>query len=364
MIYLAIFVLIFVGFQLIVAFLNFVFKVNYKRFKGHSTNELVSVIIPARNEESNIGNILDDLCHQTYTNIEIIVADDDSADKTGAIVLDKALIDSRVNLIRAGLHDKNWLGKNHACHEAAEMAEGKFLLFVDADVRLKPCAIAGLLGYFKQQKVSLLSVFPRQIMTNETLYTIIPLMNYILLTLLPLILVRRSRNPTLSAANGQVMLFDTDKYRYYEPHKIFRRQKVEDIHIARFFKKHKQKIACVTAMDDISCKMYDTVEEALQGFSKNIVAVFGDSALAAAAFWLINLFGFVPVLLTFSWKFYLIYFAMLLLIRVFTSFTSLQSASKNIQYHFHQLVNLGKLILLSEEYKKTKNYQWKGRNIS
>lgn len=364
MIYLVIFILLFTGMQFITALVNFLFRANYNKYSPKDTNALVSVIIPARNEEKNIAHILDDLANQSYKNLEIIVADDDSSDNTAAIVLEKAVGDARINLIRAGLHDELWFGKNHACHEAAEKAEGKYLLFVDADVRLQNNAIAGLIGYFDRQKVSLLSVFPKQLMPDKSIYKVVPIMNYILLTLLPLILVRRSSFPSLSAANGQLMLFDTKTYHHYEPHKIFRRQKVEDIHIARFFKRQKEKMACITGLDNVSCKMYDSVDDAMQGFSKNVVTFFGDSTSVAIAFWLINFAAIIPVVLFGGWKLMLTYLSMIILIKIFTSLTSRQSVYLNLKYHYHQQYYLGKLIFLSEEYKKKKAYQWKGRNIS
>lgn len=350
--------------QLLISLANYLFRANYNKYYPKDPSALVSVIIPARNEENNIRNILDDLVNQSYKNLEIIVADDDSSDETVAIVLEKAVDEPRINLIRAGLHDELWLGKNHACHEAAEKAEGKYLLFVDADVRLQQDAIAGLIGYFDKQKVSLLTVFPKQVMPDKNLYKVVPIMNYILLTLLPLILVRKSSFSSLSAANGQLMLFDTKTYQKYEPHKIFRRQKVEDIYIARFFKKQKEKMACITGMDNVSCKMYNSLDEAMQGFSKNVVSFFGDSTIVAILFWLINLVAIIPVVLFGGWKLTFTYLIMMTLIKTFTSLTSRQNVFLNLKYHFHQLFYLGKLIFLSEEYKRNKTYQWKGRNIS
>ena len=97
----------------------------------------MSVIIPARNEEDNIANLLDDLYEQAYRNLQIIVVDDNSIDKTAEIIAACAVKDKRIQSYR--LDDEpsgTWLGKNRACFEAAKYAQGRYLLFLDADVRI------------------------------------------------------------------------------------------------------------------------------------------------------------------------------------------------------------------------------------
>lgn len=363
MMYIGLTILALTGIQLLIALLNSLFRTDYSRYR-YRGDELVSIIIPARNEAKNIGNIVNDLLNQDYPNIEIIVVDDESQDNTGEKVIEISGSDSRVHLIRAGLHDNKWLGKNHACFVGANNTEGKYLLFVDADVRLGNEVISHLLGYFKRSKVSFLSVFPRQNMPENELYKVIPLMNYILLSLLPLFLVRHSKFVSLAAANGQFMLFDAVTYRLHEPHKKFRHEKVEDIHIARYLKKGNNKIACLTGNEDLSCTMYESYEDAMNGFSKNVVAFFGNSFLAAWAFWFISIAGFFLVGMTLPMYFLIIYFILVILTRVLIAITSRQDIMQNVQQHYIQLLNLGLLIYKSWQNKKNKSYQWKGRNIS
>jgi chlorobactene glucosyltransferase len=363
MIYLVIIVFFLAGIQLLNALQNYIFRVRYDRYKSDSTEKLVSVIIPARNESENIGNILNDLINQHYRNLEIIVVDDDSGDNTAEIVINYSEIDPRIQLIRTGLRDKNWLGKNFACYTGASTADGRYYLFLDADVRLEPEAISRIIAYFKKSKVAFLSVFPKQIMEKKELYQVVPLMNYILLSLLPLYMVRFLAFASMAAANGQFMLFSAEKYRKYLPHEKFRREKVEDIHIARYLKRKNERIACLTGMDDISCKMYESKAEAIRGFSKNVIEFFGNSWIAAISFWFINMTAVIWILL-FSVRLALLYLVVIVIIRVLISLTSRQSTGLNILYHFHQMYNLGVLIIESAGRKINKTYEWKGRNIS
>lgn len=363
MIYIAYFILAFAGLQLIVALLNFLFRTDYGRYRSMG-DELLSVIIPARNEENNIVNLLNDLSQQNYKNIEIIVINDDSTDNTRNIVLEKSAINGKIKLIDTSLTDSDWLGKNHACYLGASAAKGKFLLFLDADVRLGKEVIKSLLGYLQKSRSVFLSVFPKQIILNKGVASVVPVMNHILLSLLPLFFVRYSRFSSMAAANGQLMLFDTEVYRAFEPHRRFRKEKVEDIHIARFLKKKKFRIACLTGNDDLSCKMYDNYEDAVEGFTKNVVAFFGNSYMAAILFWLISFGGIIYVISVLPLWWTLIYLLMTIATRFFISSTSRQNIVENILLHFVQLYNLGLLIVHSLKHKINKNYQWKGRIIT
>lgn len=363
MIYFAYFILAFAGLQLLTAFLNYIFRANYSVYRTVN-NELVTILIPARNEEKNIGNILNDISEQSYKSIEIIVIDDDSNDRTREIVLEKSLTDNRIKLIDAALTDSSWLGKNHACYQGASSAKGKYLLFLDADVRLGKDVVSEVLGYLEKSRSVFLSVFPKQVLINDGVRAVVPIMNYILLSLLPLFLVRYSRFTSMAAANGQLMLFNAEVYRAFEPHKKFKHEKAEDIRIARFLKKKKFNIACLTGNDDIKCRMYDNYNDAMDGFSKNVVEFFGNSFIAAMLFWFISLTGiiwtaiFLPAWLT------IIYIIIIICTRILISIISRQDITDNITMHFVQIYNLGLLIFKSITHKINKSYQWKGRNIA
>ena len=240
MIYIACFIFVFALLQMSVALINLLMSPSMNA-PIQNSNEIVSVMIPARNEENNILNILSDLQHQTYNNLEMIIFDDQSTDKTASLVSEMAKYDNRIQLVESASLPENWLGKNYACHVMSQEAKGKYFLFVDADVRLDEYAISNTLHYFKEKKLNLLSIFPKQLMFSAGEKSVIPLMNYILLTLLPLFLVRSSKYPSLSAANGQFMLFDAAVYREVVPHQLMKTEKVEDIKIARYFKKNTTK---------------------------------------------------------------------------------------------------------------------------
>ncbi len=360
--YLAYIVIGFTAIQLLVSLVNFIFRQNMP--KAQEYKELVSILIPARNEEKNITHLLTDLQHQDYENIEIIVFDDQSADSTNAIVRHFVETDNRIKLIASEGLPEGWLGKNYACHSLSQKANGEFLLFLDADVRINNDIINRTIHQVKKYQLSLLSIFPKQIMKTLGEHFTVPIMNYILLTLLPLVLVRKSDFISLSAANGQFMFFRTDIYNRMIPHQKVKNNKVEDIEIARYYKKNKMKIACLASSTYISSRMYNQYSDAINGFSKNVTMFFGNSFMFSILFWSVTIFGFIPILLIYKAFGLVLYMVAISVIRILVSLTSNQSVLKNLLLHFVQQFSLGVIIFKSIQHKLKKQYIWKGRNIS
>ncbi|MBN1637560.1 MAG: glycosyltransferase family 2 protein [Ignavibacteriales bacterium] len=362
MIYIAYFILFFAGIQFIVALSNFMFS-QVLRENISKEKPLISVLIPARNEESNIGNLLNDLINQNYENIEIIVFNDESIDNTENIVKDFTKKQNIINLINSnGLLD-GWLGKNYACNSLAQIAKGKYFLFLDADVRVGKNLIESALSYIQKYKLSLISIFPKQIMLTTPEKIVVPIMNWILLSLLPLRLVRKSKHSSLAAANGQFMFFDSESYKKFEPHKKFRNSKVEDILISRFLKKNNYKIDCLTGNDDIQCRMYSNYNDAINGFTKNVAEFFGGSIFVGIIFWFISLFGIIFIVLSLPIIFTIIYLSLIIFTNIFISISSKQSIIVNIIFHFLKLFSLGCIIFRKILNAKKNRNQWKGRYI-
>ena len=356
-------VIVFTAIQLIVAFVNFVFKQKMDIKSKSNENKLVSVLIPARNEEKNILNILRDLSIQDYHNYEVIVFDDQSTDSTAEIVATFMQKDKKVRLISSNGLPNGWLGKNHACHSLSVEAKGDYLLFIDADVRIKGEIIGETMHFAQKNELSLVSIFPKQIMHGWGEYATVPIMNYILLTLLPLILVRKIGLSSIAAANGQYMFFDAENYRNLLPHKAMKSEKVEDIKIARHYKQQHLKVACLASQKDAKCRMYDSYKESVNGFAKNVATFFGGSTLLAILFWLVTTFGFIPILIVYGSRGLALYLVVVLAIRLLVSIISKQSVSKNIIYLLAQQVSLGLIIIKSIQNKLKKEHIWKGRNV-
>jgi chlorobactene glucosyltransferase len=105
---------------------------------------LISVCVPARNEQRNIGRCVEALLAQTYPRYEIIVLDDHSTDVTGEILRGFAAQNDILRVINGSDLPPGWAGKPHALTQSAAVARGEWLCFIDADTFVAPEALAAV----------------------------------------------------------------------------------------------------------------------------------------------------------------------------------------------------------------------------
>ena len=181
---------------------------------------LVSILIPARNEEKNIRRCLRSLSRQNYQNLEIIVLDDNSCDSTAQVVKDFAQKNKKIKikLFSGQPLPCDWLGKSFACQQLANFAEGKFLLFTDADTLHFKNSVSSAMGALTENNLDAICVFARQMTVTIHERMMVPFGNFFLMAFLPFFLISRSKNPLFCTAIGQFMLF---KKEVYDKTKIF-----------------------------------------------------------------------------------------------------------------------------------------------
>jgi chlorobactene glucosyltransferase len=287
---------------------------------------LVSVLIPARNEENNLPVLLDGLIQQRYPRLEIVVYDDQSTDGTGKILEQYAERDSRISWLKGEGFPDGWNGKNHACHQLACRARGSYLLFLDADVQVDPTLVERAVAYASRNDLTLLSMFPRQLMRSAGERLTVPVMNWILLSLLPMSAIRGSHYPSLSAANGQMMFFRAREYRQHQFHRLVSEINVEDIHIMRWVKRMGYRADTLLSRGEISCRMYEKYRDAVFGFTRSMFAFFGGSGATLLLFTIFTTLGVLFVGFGFSLVAAVIYLAVAALMRLLIHYLSRQPA--------------------------------------
>jgi len=362
MIWIAYFVILFLALRIMVVLFNIITRQWLKKHQPKG-NPLVSVLIPARNEEKNIGRILQNLLDQDYEKIEVLVYDDLSEDRTPKIVNDFHRQDSRIRLVEGKYLPTGWLGKNHACYQLAKEAKGDYFLFIDADVIVEKGLIKNTIGHMQKHRLALLSIFPRQIMLTLSERLIVPLMNWILVGLLPLLFTRVSPWVSFSAANGQFMLFRADTYRQHLFHEKMKDYATEDIVIARYMKKKGLRTHTLLSRHQVKCRMYRSFREAVRGFSRTMIAFFGGYSLLTLLYAIITTFGVIPIWVGLGIPAAVIYLAATLLIRILVSIAGKQNVLLNfVTAPLQQMVFL--IIAIKAIYNKTrKKTIWKGRLV-
>jgi len=259
---------------------------------------LISVLIPARNEEGNIKRILNSIVKQDYLNLEILVLDDNSTDATGQIIQEFAQKDSRVRLIKGALLPKGWKGKCFACHQLSKLAKGEYFVFTDADTLHFPNSISGSLAALVKNKLDVTSIYPRQIAVTFSERMTIRFIHFAILSFMPLILVKHTKGPFFSTAIGQFFLFKRQAYEKIGGFESVKDEILEDINISKQVKRYGFKIMVYDGSDSIFCRMYTNLSDVIKGFSRFIYAAFDCNFLMECiAVFFISLIFLVPFIL-------------------------------------------------------------------
>jgi chlorobactene glucosyltransferase len=324
----------------------------------------LSILVPARNEAANLPHLLSLLEQLAYPGFEAWILDDQSEDETPEILAEAAARLPWLHVIQGAPLPDGWLGKNWACHQLAQAAGGDYFLFLDADIAgIHPGLPEAAIADMKRRELSLLSIFPDQQMQSLGERMVVPLMHYVLLSLLPLWWILRFRFPSMAAANGQFMLFDAAQYRARRWHEQVKRVIVEDIAIMREVKRAGLRGMTYVANGMISCRMYQSGLEAASGFSKNLLAGFGNS-IPGLLICLALLLASAPLaVLFFPGEGVLGVVLLILFIRLSISIVSRQSPLWNLWLHPIQMTALFWIGMASIYRKLTGKNVWKGRNV-
>src|SRR5262249_10375985 len=250
----------------------------------------ISVIVPARDEETNIGACLRSLLAQDYPDdrLHTVVVDDHSADRTAAIVEGLARTHPQITLIRAPPLPPRGIGKAHACAIGARSAapESEWLCFIDADVTASPCALSSAWQAAMWRQLALLSLMPRQELKSVAERLILPC-GLILLSFLQDLRRSQARSGREVSATGQFMLVRRAAYDAVGGHTAVCSAIWEDFGFARRLKQSGHTVLLMGGDGVLATRMYTGWATLWPGLAKNLVDTFGGPAatlgVAAAA---------------------------------------------------------------------------------
>lgn len=242
----------------------------------------VSVLIPARDEADHLPACLESVLGQAAVR-EVLVYDDHSSDATPAVVREYAQRDPRVRLLPPQPLPPGWRGKTFACHTLAAAATSDWLLFLDADAVLSPDAVAAALGEAQRRGLTLLSCWPGLRMEGFWEKLLMPMLNFVVLTLYPAPLAaRRPRDASLGLAHGVFMLARRDAYQRVGGHAAVREELFEDTLLARLWRQRGERSLCLDGQSVVRTRMYSSLRQIWRGFQKNFYPAFR----SPCSFWL------------------------------------------------------------------------------
>jgi len=229
------------------------------------------VLIPARDEEGLIAGAVEAALASRGVELEIVVLDDQSADRTAEIVREIARHDPRVRLETAPPLPPGWCGKQHACAVLGSLARHPRLLFVDADVRLEPEGAARAAAFLEASGAGLVSGVPRQETVTFLERLLLPLIHWVLLGFLPMERMRRSRHPAYGAGCGQLFLARRADYERMGGHAAIGSSLHDGVALPRAFRQTGIGTDLFDATAVASCRMYHDAGEVWRGLVKNAV---------------------------------------------------------------------------------------------
>jgi hypothetical protein len=231
----------------------------------------ISVLIPARNEERSIAACVESVLANRGAEIECIVLDDGSTDRTADIVRTVQSRDPRLRVEPAPPLPAGWSGKQHACHELAKLARHPLLAFLDADVRLAPDALARMAAFREQSGAALVSGFPRQETGTILEKLVIPLIHFLLLGFLPFSQMRKKPLPGLGAGCGQWFLTPREDYDHVggHAHPRVRNSFHDGLQLPRAYRDRGRMTDLCDVTELATCRMYQSAGQVWNGLAKN-----------------------------------------------------------------------------------------------
>ncbi len=328
---------------------------------------LVSVLIPARNEERNIAACLDSMLAQDYPNYEILVLDDNSEDSTSEIIAEYAEKHDKIKAYRGGELLPGWTGKNNACRQLVEKANGAIFVFTDADNTYGSSAIKNSIKFMSKYELDFMSSFPQQITKSISEKIIIPFLDLVIYSFFILWSQYYIKWNIFAAANGQWIVCKKTSYLEIGGHAKVKGRIVEDVSLFREAKRRNMKTLTLAGTGIIYGRMYTSYKEIWHGLSKNI---FGIADYNTMLFMCINIVLFVFIISPYCIILYsnslfviIVNFIILLLWKVTLALNFKHNIFISVFMHPIMIFIINALSLNSIYRNKFGDVQWKGRKM-
>ncbi len=261
---------LFVFYSTLIVFSNIFWK--YSSFENIK-NKNLSILIPARNEEKNIKNCIDSIINTNKNFNEIIIYDDHSTDSTRKEIEKLIKINNKIKIAQTKELEKGWTGKSFACYELAKQSSSEWIIYIDADTTVLE-DLSQLIDYAKENRLSMVSAWPKIEMKSFSEKIFMPLLNFIVFTTCPMFIAKKRKSDNLGLAHGACILFRKETYKKLGGHKLVRNDLFEDTRLARIFRLKGENTYCVNGSKIISVKMYDSFSSIWNGFKKNYYPSF------------------------------------------------------------------------------------------
>ncbi len=261
----------------------------------------VSLLIPLRNEARNVSPLIESLkdslsVERERQSWEVIALNDQSSDQTGELLQNAKKSLSELNVLNGETPPSGWLGKPAAQERLFKTSRGRYLVFIDADVRLAPGAISAAIDEMESMRWDWISPYPRQIAKSFLERIIQPLLQWSWFASVPLTFAAKFRIPSMAVANGQFFIVRRDALSAIGGFDSVKGEVLEDIELARRLWHAGLSGSVVDGSAIAHCKMYESNQELIDGYSKSLWRAFGSPAGALFAIALMVATSWLPLI--------------------------------------------------------------------
>ncbi len=261
---------------------------------GLDFKEVISIIVPMRNEEKNAARCLEGLLAQDYPEFEVIVVDDMSTDGTTSILKGFESGHRNLRIVKGTERPEGWIGKSWALTQGVEVSGGGLLLFIDADTHSRPEMLKSAVVYMKNNGLDMLSLFPYQEVISFWERVIQPLVFGVIFNAYP---HEKVNDPACDVylACGQFILIPREVYEAVGGHEAVKGKIVEDFELAALVKRSGYRLGIAGGGNLISTRMYTCFSEIWEGWTKNVFpGINGDWLLFIMGLVMVSAWGILP----------------------------------------------------------------------
>ena len=245
----------------------------------------VSIIVPARNEESLVGAALESFLKLDYPDYEVILVDDDSTDRTGAIADEWARRPESAGKLKV-IHNHElppgWRGKVHALYLAEQAASGEWLLAMDSDVIFHPDILRLAMARAWKESAALVSLFPELEFGTMAERIVLPGFVFLLAMVFPLRLINNPKSSRALAAGAFILMRRAD-FQALGGYEKLRGVVIEDLRTAEMFKRDGRRLHATLTRGLFRTRMYQGWREIWEGLGRSAFEGTGFSLVKVLA---------------------------------------------------------------------------------
>ncbi|MGZ5472101.1 MAG: glycosyltransferase [Nitrososphaeraceae archaeon] len=271
----------------------------------NKTFPMVSIIVPARNEERYIRKCVDSLVKQDYHDFEIILVNDESSDKTLEIMNEYQNSYSTIKVLNVNRPDDDWTGKNWACYQGYLNSKGDLLLFTDADSYHSENTMSLVVQNIKHYRLDAITVMPRLLCNDFFTKVTLPLLTIFMHTRFSPLKVNDAKSK-LGYFFGSYFLIKRDTYEKVGSHASVKHEIIEDGALGKKVKEGNFKMRMVRGESYVQTIWARNASELSKAIDRLVIPMFMENRLKLTLlsivlfFLLIFPFLIVSLSLTFS----------------------------------------------------------------